>query len=60
MGSAGTSRPDFACEENQRRADQASATQNPEAVEKAKERCLLLDVPPRHLVGLTFEMSSGI
>src|SRR5262250_1832911 len=49
---AGTSRPDLACEENQRRADQASTTQNPEAVEKPEECCLLLNDPRQLRLGV--------
>ena len=41
---AGTSRPDFAREENQRRPDQAGAAQQPKTIEKAKERRLLLKI----------------
>src|SRR5229473_6876026 len=40
---AGTSRPDFAREENQRRSDQAGAAQQPETVEKTKKRRLLMN-----------------
>src|SRR5712664_2909268 len=43
MSGAGTSRPEFACEENQRGSDQAGATQQPETIEKAKECRLLVD-----------------
>lgn len=41
--SASTSRPDFACEENQGCPDQAGASQNPEAIEKAEKSRLLLN-----------------
>src|SRR5258708_2969135 len=40
---AGTSRPDFAREENQRRSDQAGAAQQPETVEKTKKCSLLMN-----------------
>jgi hypothetical protein len=42
---AGTTRPELACEENQRRADQASAAQQPEAIEGCQERSLLIQDP---------------
>ena len=42
VGGTGTSRPNFADEENQRCADKAGAAQHPEAIEKAKEGRLLL------------------
>src|SRR5260370_32601600 len=45
---AGTSRPDFAREENQRRSDQAGAAQQPETVEKTK-KCRLLMNDSRYL-----------
>ena len=48
MRGAGTSRPDFAREENQRRSDQAGAAQQPETVEKTKE-CRLLMNDSRYL-----------
>jgi hypothetical protein len=40
---ASASRLEFACQENQWCPDQARAAQQPEAVQKAKERRLLLD-----------------
>jgi hypothetical protein len=44
---AGTTRPELACEENQRRADQASAAQQPEAIEGCQERSLLIQDPAK-------------
>lgn len=37
-----TSRPEFACEENQRCSNQAGAAQQPEAIEGGQERSLLI------------------
>src|SRR6266436_887960 len=45
MSGARTSRPEFACEENQRRSDQAGAAQQPEAIEGCQERRLLIQDP---------------
>src|SRR5258708_26648150 len=45
MSGARTSRPEFACQENQRRSDQAGAAQQPEAIKRCKERSLLLQDP---------------
>src|SRR6266481_397601 len=45
MSGARTSRPEFACEENQRRSDQAGAAQQPEAIEGCQERSLLIQDP---------------
>jgi hypothetical protein len=44
---AGTTRPELACEENQRRADQAGASQQPEAIEGCQERSLLIQDPAK-------------
>lgn len=56
MCGAKNTQPDFACEENQRRSDQARAAQNQEAVEKAKEGRLLLNDARQ----LRFGMQRGI
>src|SRR6266481_6800397 len=45
MSGARTSRPEFACEENQRRSDQAGAAQQPEAIEGCQERRMLIQDP---------------
>src|SRR6266852_4808604 len=45
MSGARTSRPEFACKENQRRSDQAGAAQQPEAIEGCQERSLLIQDP---------------
>ena len=44
---AWTTRPEFAREENQRRADQAGAAQQPEAIEGCQERSLLIQDPAK-------------
>jgi hypothetical protein len=43
MSGARTSRPEFACKKNQRRSNQAGPAQQPETIEKTKERRLLVD-----------------
>src|SRR4029077_8386437 len=56
MASAWTSRPEFACEENQRCPNHAGAAQQPEAIKKAKECRLLMD----HLRQLCFRVQSRV
>src|SRR6267142_1839900 len=51
-----TGRPEFACQENQRRPEHASAAQQPEAIEKAKERRLLMN----HSRQLCFRVESRV
>src|SRR2546425_4352309 len=55
----GSHRPEFACEENQRRSDHAGAAQQPEAIEKAKECRLLLNYSRQLRFGMQSRVRGG-